>query len=349
MYMRNTLYFRVLILAGMVIGVGCTGPRGALPVNPVAKTLEESTEEKKEETFRCASTPAVKGAVSTPDGSYQLDLSRLKVKASMKHKIDIDPYEDRCINNVKIVLEEDPGCVLELNLVADGHASALRIGSARFAADSYCRDWPDKLEGDYVLVSQSRLQVSPMLVKAKTKEKTCSRHDVQGDFQLSRLSGGRRNLNIQLEASGLFPSLGSTDNNLVCPGTEEERNTRFEIYTGIGGAYLNEAGNYSEVNPWDYSSPFVPLSEIGVRVGTKWFGGFEYSGFSENDMFGSNFSDFELSKWKIDVGYRFGADSKLQLPVSVGFSATIFGFYTSSFEYNIGYPIDERGLSLSLA
>ena len=87
-------------------GTGCSSKSTQLDI-PIELPADESTDNNTspEEEFSCPTQPQVTGSIRTKDNSYSLDLSRLDVKASMKHKIDIDAFEDRCVNSVTITVE----------------------------------------------------------------------------------------------------------------------------------------------------------------------------------------------------------------------------------------------------
>jgi len=288
--------------------------------------LDEASKEsepKAVEKPKCSKAPRVVGTIKTPDGSYGLRLSRLVVDASMKHKVDIDPYEDRCVNNVRLVLEEGAGgCRLELELSADGGQETLALSKARFEANSYCRDWPDALEGVYVLPSKARFEVDPMLVKDSTASESCTSHRIRGGFRLSRLSGERSKLLVEIEAKGVFPSVGDASNSLVCPGTVQPKSVASEVYVGVGAAGLPGAGD--ELDLWDYSSPVLATTELGYRLGRRWFGGFQLGPMFGEEMFVSGVSKFKSRSARLELGYRFGSDSRFQVPLALAVGARTF-------------------------
>ena len=337
---QNGLLPLFLIFA---FGTGCSSKSTQLNL-PVELPADESTDNNTspEEEFSCPTKPQVTGSIRTKDNSYSLDLSRLDVKASMKHKIDIDAFEDRCVNSVTITVQEAPGCVLELDLIADGGSKTMALAGARFTADSYCKNWPDKLEGSYSLASKSRFNVTPILIGERTSSQSCSNHDVQGVFQLARLSKERSVLDISLRAQGLFPSTGDTDNTYVCPGVVEPISTRIEALLGGGFVYMPGAGDYS-TSPWNYPNPRLGLLDLGFRVGKTWFLGLRPNIYFESDMLNSQTRSFGSYRINLELGYRYNLSSKFQLPVYAGIGLRTLKY----FNLDIGSR-DDTDLSLSI-
>jgi hypothetical protein len=297
------------------------------------------------EALECKPGVQVRGSVQSSDGAYELDLSRLAVNASMTHKVDIDSFEDRCINTVTLLLEDEPGCVVELTLSADGGSKTLKLSKARFQADSYCQNWPDDLEGTYRMTKGGRFNVSPMLIDERTVDRACTEHVVEGQFSLLRPGSERKILNVSIEASGLFSSLGSVDNNYVCPGIVEERQIGLEMFVGAGGTILPGVGESSD--KWEYDSPLLGNLDLGFRIGTRWFYQGQVGSINGSSMVNpDDWSGLNGSHLDGSVGYRFRSKESLKLPVTVGFRYSKLRFTNNktddvaAFEYDEGYDYE---------
>jgi len=120
----------VPLVLSIAVGSGCSPKNNQinLSVNLPMSDATIDTNQPAEKQFACSSKPEVTGVVQTKDGGYSLNLSRLDVQASMKHKVDIDAFEDRSVNSITILLEESPGCVLELSICGTSSANILWVG-----------------------------------------------------------------------------------------------------------------------------------------------------------------------------------------------------------------------------
>lgn len=93
---------------------------------------------------------------SAPDGALRLELTDVvfdSATVTVKHKRDVDPFEDGCIAEVTVRLERE-GCTLTARTDGspaeadpDGH---LIVNTLAFSANSACPGFPDPTEGDYI-------------------------------------------------------------------------------------------------------------------------------------------------------------------------------------------------------
>jgi hypothetical protein len=91
-----------------------------------------------------ASAVTVTGQVVTTQGALSFD----SVVVAVRHKQDVDPYEDGCLAEIVVDLRRGAGCHLSLRAaeVVDG-AGALEIRAATLSADSQCPGFPDGCGG----------------------------------------------------------------------------------------------------------------------------------------------------------------------------------------------------------
>lgn len=137
-----------------VSGLTC---RSGVCVDPDAEPEDEDAEDEDEgETTEaepeCDATRALEigGALETDVSSVVFDRADVEIR----HKRDVDPFEDGCVNEFRIELVAGAGCELTI------HArdlltpqSRLWIDTIEFSADSQCPNFPDANEGEYVASS----------------------------------------------------------------------------------------------------------------------------------------------------------------------------------------------------
>jgi hypothetical protein len=207
----------------------------------------------------CATSASAGGVIVDDNRTYTLQLSKPVV--TVRHKIDVDDFEDRCINEVIIEMSAYEGCNLSLLFNADG-GQELQLIEADFNADSFCPGWPDSLEGEYIW-SRGRkeevlLRVEPLLVPDRTARQSWVELDMSADdFQMS---AGRVKLMLEgLSVSGTFLSEGTTEG--VCPGTAKPATVAPDLAIN---SYLG-LGVLSSDDDNDWTNPIVPLLDVRVH------------------------------------------------------------------------------------
>jgi hypothetical protein len=326
------------------------GLRGLVPeIEKASEKRETGEKAENEEQFTCAGPVSISGVILTEDKSYRLDLASLSPTVEMRHKVDIDAFEDRCVNAVTIRLEEDPGCVLELELGADGRSDSLAIRKATFVADSYCASWPDHLEGTYRFLGKGRMEISPILVQDSTAIQSCTEHNIAGHLVLRGLKRERRRLDVSIIARGVFPSTGDTSNALVCPGPQKELEVPLEIYVGMGAAVAPNGGNSAE---WQFTTPVLPKLDFGLRMGKKWFVGLERNSYFEGGM-AKHYIDYSGGNTAFTVGFRFKPNGRFQMPIALKLGSSKAEFddfrdvYDDYDDYDDYYDYNYYGYDLS--
>jgi hypothetical protein len=145
------------------------------------------------------------------------------VSASIKHKRDVDEWEDGCISEVEFVLKQGVGCSLEVvGSEVIGVDSLLEITQVSFMATSLCPGFPDNAEGSYINIgglSQAGFELGIVEVPGDDVAESC----FNATFKVL-LSGGlvHEDTGMELvieptaiEVGGDFLSMGSYD--LSCP------------------------------------------------------------------------------------------------------------------------------------
>jgi hypothetical protein len=209
----------------------------------------------------CATSASASGIIVDNNRTYTLQVSKPVV--TVRHKIDVDDFEDRCINEVIIEMSAYEGCNLSLLFNADG-GQELQLIEAEFNADSFCPGWPDSLEGEYSWShwrgDEVLLRAESLLVPDRTARQSCVELEMSADdFQMS---AGRVKLMLEgLSVSGTFLSEGTTEG--VCPGTAKPAPVASELainsYLGLGVLSSNDD------NDWTKNNPIVPLLDVRVH------------------------------------------------------------------------------------
>lgn len=145
-----------------------------------------------------------------------------RVSAEIRHKRDVDEFEDGCVNFVRFVLGSGDGC----ELVVEAHSvftpqARLKIQELRFSADSQCPDFPDTAEGLYTVGSTGLVaDGSGISGEFEVPDKNSPTSCIAGEYHLflaGPLEGGSNNLSVnptELVISGAFPS---TAHDSACP------------------------------------------------------------------------------------------------------------------------------------
>ncbi len=89
----------------------------------------------------------ISGALETDVSSVVFDYAEVDIR----HKRDVDEFEDGCVNDIFINLAAGDGCLLQVHAQSFlTPQSRLMINEVGFMADSQCPNFPDADEGFYV-------------------------------------------------------------------------------------------------------------------------------------------------------------------------------------------------------
>ncbi len=174
---------------------------------------------------------------STATGSFTLDLLSFDVDEStdegltigLTHKIDIDLFEAGCIAGADVVIRhENQGCELRVGLRSDG--SELVLDTLVFEADSFCPQFPDSVEGSWVLQDGGDVEASGLPgrldLDTGTEETFClddATLRVRGDGVLALAGdGSERPFAIDIRVDGDLLSTGSTEATCEVQGDDDD-------------------------------------------------------------------------------------------------------------------------------
>lgn len=157
------------------------------------------------------------GGGLTVTGSLKTNVANIvfdRVSAEIRHKRDIDEFEDGCVNFIRFVLGSGDGC----ELAVEAHSlftpqGRLEIQGLRFTADSQCPDFPDIAEGVYQIGANGLVtDGSGIAGELEVPDRNAAESCVSGDYHLflaGTLDGGIDNLLVkptELVISGAFDS-----------------------------------------------------------------------------------------------------------------------------------------------
>ena len=128
----------------------------------------------------CSSNDKCISSSAAPTGSLKSDLTTLEFTVAdviLKHRMDVDQWEDGIIAEVRITLQRDDGCRLEVK--AQGCPDSLGympVTSVVLQADAFCPGWPQEREGLYVPVGTGPLgtiQLENVQVPGREQSNVC--------------------------------------------------------------------------------------------------------------------------------------------------------------------------------
>lgn len=156
-------------------------------------------------------------------GGLETDVSSVifdRADVEIHHKRDVDPFEDGCINEVRIELEAGDGCQLTI------HArdlltpqSRLWIDTIEFSADSQCPNFPDANEGDYVAssITADGSGIDGMLIIPQENTKSACYEAEYAIHLAGELVRGNQRLEIYPSVINLRGDFRSTSSDRSCP------------------------------------------------------------------------------------------------------------------------------------
>ena len=175
----------------------------------------------------CSPKSTCTGSSATSSGGLKTDLATLEFTVAdvlLKHRMDVDAWEDGIVAEVKVTLERDDGCRLEVK--AQGCPSALGympVVNISLQADAFCPGWPQEREGLYIPLIEGplgQIQLDDVQVPGRERSNTC--FDSSISLFLSGMlqnAGTGEPLNIQpteLTVSGLLRSEGDYQTAINC-------------------------------------------------------------------------------------------------------------------------------------
>jgi len=146
-----------------------------------------------------------------------------KASITVEHKMDIDTFEDGCIESITIELGRGFGCTLHVEAnTATAPGGGLRITNLTFAADSQCPGFPDESEGQYNDFSRMKvLAIVPGIDKVPDTNAPSSCFSSNFEIKLEGVlvDSAQKTLNVastSILVSGEVSSTGSTTASCPC-------------------------------------------------------------------------------------------------------------------------------------
>jgi hypothetical protein len=185
----------------------------------------------------CSPKDSCTASKVTPSGALKSDLATLEFTVAdiqLKHRMDVDEWEDGIVAEIKVTLQRDDGCRLEVK--AQGCPDSLGyvpVVNISLTADAFCPGWPQEREGLYIPLTGGPLgqvQLDDVQVPGKEHSTACYDSSI-----LLLLSGTLQNaatgepLNIQpteLTVAGKFRSVGDYQTAVNCQAVIVPGDTR---------------------------------------------------------------------------------------------------------------------------
>mgnify|MGYP006287157837 FL=1 len=158
-------------------------------------------------------------------GVFDTSVSSLEFQSGtveLKHKRDVDEFEDGCIYEISLVLRHASGC--EMNVTAGrlfNENGALEVLDFSFSADSQCPNFPDQSEGVYVDIGglNAGVHSSVSEVPGDNVAASCVETQISLDIE-GTIADTQNGTELSIEPStivlnGVFPSTG--DEAASCP------------------------------------------------------------------------------------------------------------------------------------
>jgi len=171
------------------------------------------------ETGECEDDLRVTGSFEMSDSRFTIDEGEGEgLTFSTVHKIDVDLYEAGCFGQVNMQIKTGgQGCTIGLEFEPNDDGQQ-RLASIAFSADSYCPNFSDRMEGEYVstgAISVRQIGLpSGADMEIGTEEEVCIEDmslkiDASGTLDLVN-GTTQRDFDLSLRLTGDYISTGST-------------------------------------------------------------------------------------------------------------------------------------------